>query len=124
MCKRRLFAQTYCNIRIFKMRYFTYSDLTSVDEGGDMQIRRWGTQIDNEKVDQRRWEEGRIKRLIKGRGGEIAEERAQGRDEGRIEIRRAISSLCSTRKVFRLFHEVAYFRSLLPPAGIIEIRER
>lgn len=45
-----------------KCRYFTYSELTSVDEGGDMQIRRWGTQIDDEKVDQQRWEGAKYQR--------------------------------------------------------------
>lgn len=40
-----------------------------------------------------------IKRGIKGRGGEIAEKWAQGRDKERIEICRAVSSPCSTKSL-------------------------
>lgn len=98
------------------MHYFTYSDLTSA-EGGDMQIQRWGTQIDDEKVDQRWREEAR---KIKG-GLKEEREKTNGRGERKgPKYRRPASSAFSTRKVFRLFHEVAYFRSLPPPTGIIE----
>lgn len=57
-------------------------------------------------------EKPEIKGRIKGRRKEIAEKQTQGRDEERIEARRPVSSAFSTRKVFRLFHEVAYFREV------------
>lgn len=47
-----------------------------------MQIQRWVAQIDDEKVDQQRWEGTRYQRKDKGGGREIAEKRAYGTKEG------------------------------------------
>lgn len=104
------------------MRYFTCNDLTSTYEEGDMQIRRW---VARRSIMRRSindgWKEARNQR-VKGERREMTEERKE-ESRKRIEARRSASSAFSTRKVFRLFHEVAYFRSHPPPTGIIE-RER
>lgn len=130
LLKERLLANTYYNVREFKMQCFTCSNLTSVDEGSDMQIWRWGAQIDDKKVDQRRWREARNKRKDKGKKKGNSWEANARKRWGKDRSTPAGLFCFLDEKSLPLISRsglLSRSRSLPPPTGIIktgEIRER
>lgn len=105
------------------MQCFTCSDLTSADEGRDMQIWRWGAQIDDEKVDQRRWGEARNQKKDKGKkkgnSWEANTRKRWGKDRST-----AVFCYLDEKSLPLISRSGLLSRSLPPPTGIIKTERK